>query len=740
MAKLKGILPRIAIVLFAAALAFYALCVTCMGRGNVEAARPDAAAEFLTNLTAPVGNGRISQAMSRLQAGDFTAAAAIFALVCFLGELCFQGRKRAALRRAMMKLVSPPVLAAAVVLWVIFRLNNTSLYAWSEYIGGNSGSPLIGTARTIRRDEFSAWTPMALSQEYTGWARKTSLIGNGTDVTWVSMGGLPAKDITLIFKPLYWGFLILGSDRGLSFLTVARLALLFAVSYRTALIYSGEKRGMSLAAAVILTFSPMIQWFFSQSIAEVLIFGQGMILAVYGLTRSGTPRAQTLYGLLLGWLTGCLILVGYPAWIIPMVYLVLLMSAYLFTRPSVEDRKGKTLRLLAGLVPSLILLGIVVYNSWDTLMAVRNSLYPGQRLITGGLSDAEVTGEVWNQGFRIDLASIFFPLDTANFRMSNEVDASPLLSFAPAGLLLSLEHQLRGRKADRLEAAVIAFMAFFWIFTFVRFPEWFCVGTLLSQCSRPYFPIAMCEVFLLVRARARGGVRDPKLAAAFTLGSTALNMAGIMYSGLLDLKPAHLAVLTVLYLFMYAMIYGNFRPGVVRLVPYFISCVVLMAGAFVNPIQSGLDMLDRYTLVRTLKEMDDSPGDLYALEASYPVSEVPLMAGKRCISTDQPYADLERWSAVDPDLKFRDAYNRLCHVVVSLAEEGETTDFQEGGNYLFATLTRKDLAALGVKYLVTPRSDLEDAVLVAYDEDDALFVWELEDNENHETKYAAALP
>ena len=47
---------------------------------------------------------------------------------------------------------------------------------------------------------------------------------------------------------------------------------------------------------------------------------------------------------------------------------------------------------------------------------------------------------------------------------------------------------------------------------------------------------------------------------------------------------------------------------------------------------------------------------------------------------------------------------------------------------------------LGVKYLVTPRSDLEDAVLVAYDEDDALFVWELEDKENHETEYAAALP
>ena len=385
--RIKNLMARAAILGFAAAIAFYSLYVSSMGRLLIPKESSGRVVGFLSRLAEALGRKGIVELLSRLRTYDILAAFLLFAAVCFGGELCFQGRRRADLRRRVLKLL-PFLLLAFSVLWIAFGLNNTSLFAWNQFIRGNNGYPLFGTARRIRADEFALWTPMALSQEALGWPAVNTLMGSGTDVTWVSMGGLPAWNAALVFKPQYLGFLLLGGERGLSFFCIFNLTVLFMVSWKTALLYTGNNRGMSIAAAVILTFSPMVQWFISQSISAVLIFGQGMILSLNRLLKSSGARQSFLWSLLTGWLLGCLILVGYPAWIIPAVYLVLASGIWLFSRPSVQKRGRKIMWLLLGLLPSLTVLGVVVFNSWDTLMAVSSSAYPGGRLITGGLADS----------------------------------------------------------------------------------------------------------------------------------------------------------------------------------------------------------------------------------------------------------------------------------------------------------------------------------------------------------------
>ena len=721
----KAVFARVAVFIFAATAAFFSLYVSSRGRLYVHMGEPDVLIRFLSGLASSVGRKGIADMLSRLRSGDVLVAVLFFMAICFAGEICFQGQKRTGLRRRAVKLITPALIIVAV-LWVVFRLNNTSLFAWNAVIRGNEGFPLFGSAREIRRDEFVLWTPMALSQEYIGWPATNTLIGNGTDVTWISMGGLPAWNTALIFKPLYWAFLILGADRGLSFLCVSRLVLLFAVSRKTALLYTGNNQGMSIAAAVILTLSPMIQWFISQSIAEVLIFGQGMILAMNGLLRSGETRFRAMYALLNAWLLGCLVLIGYPAWIIPAMYLIVAAGIYLFARAPAKNRKKSAKYLSIALIPSLVMLGVIVFNSWDTLQAVRSSVYPGNRLITGGLADETLTGGAWNPSFKVGMASIFFPLENMEFSVSNCCDASPFLGFAPAGLILSIEHQWREKRADLLSIVVMSVMAIFWLFTFIELPAWLCRITLLSQCSRPVFPIGICEVILLIRARARGGIRDPRLAIAAAMISVTVNIAGIIYFGVVQPGIVQLIILIALHLFIFFAIYLDFDSCGNRLVLFFICCVALLTGGFVNPVQQGTDMLNDFDLVNTLNQIENKPDDLYALEGGYPLSNAPLLAGKHCINTDQPYADLERWSAIDPEREYEDVYNRLCHVAVELAEPGEKTDFQVEDNYIFLRLTREDLSALGVNYLITARSSVEGASLIASAEKDKLYIWKLE--------------
>ena len=726
MTGIKRAGARIAILIFAAAIAFYSLYVSSMGRLFLDLGDPDRFVSFFAGLTSSLGRLGIADMLSRLRSGDLFFALLLFSGVCFLGEICFQGGNRAGLRRRIIK-GGIPFLLVVTVLWVVFRLNSTHLFAWNNDLAGNEGYPLFGAARLLRRDEYALWTPMALSQEAIGWPGISTLIGNGTDVTWVSMGGLPAWNAALIFKPLYWGFLLLGADRGLSFLCISRLVLLFIVSGKTALLYTGNNRAMSITAAVILTLSPMIQWFISQSIAEVLIFGQGMVLAMDYLLKSEQTRPRILYALLNAWLLGCLVMVGYPAWMIPAFYVVLAAGIFLFTRPSVTDRGKKVGCLLMGLIPALALLGVIVANSWDTLQAIRSSVYPGNRLITGGLSDSpEITGDVWNPAFRTDLASIFFPLNTIHFSYSNAVDASPFLGFAPAGLILSIEHQWREKKPDPFSIIVISLLAFFWLFTFIELPAWFCKITLLSQCSRPVFPIGLCEVILLIRSRARGGFRHSLPAVCAAVLSAAFNIACILYFRLVEPSMGQLLFLAMLYLFIFIMIYLDHRLSGTRLTAFFICCILVLAGGFVNPVQQGLDMLHDFDLVSTLDSIENEPEDLYAVEGSYPLTEVPLLAGKHCINTDQPYADFERWSAIDPNGKYAEVYNRLCHVVIELAEPGETTRFRAKWNCIYLRLTRDDLSALGVNYLITSRDSLDHASLISVSEKDHLYIWKLE--------------
>ncbi len=724
-ARGKCIFAHCAIFLFGAAAAWYDLFITSTGRVPALLGRPIGLVETISSLAVSLGRNGLGDMLSRLRSRDFVLAFLLFAAVCFFGELCFQGRKREAVRKQILRLL-PAILVLFALLWGSLRLNTTSLFAWGHYIRGNHGYPLLGSARITRRDEFAIWTPMALSQEALGWPGINPLIGSGTDVTWLSMGGLPAWNAAQIFKPLYWGFLLLGSEKGLSFLTVNRGILLFAVSYAAAMRYTHRNKSMSIAAGFLLTLAPMVQWFISQSIAEVLIFSQGMVLSVDALLKSSTTRGRILCGLLTGWLLGCFVMIGYPAWLIPAMYLVIGSWIYLFVQPAVQQKRQKLACLLAGLLPSLVMLGIIIYGSWDTLQAVRNSAYPGSRLITGGLKDSsQITGGLWNPAYKIGLASLFFPLENMDMNASNYVDASVFLTFAPAGFALSVYHQIREKKADILALIMTGILGLFWLFTFVSLPAWLCKITLLSQCSRPVFPIQLCELLLLIRSRAKGGIRNPRLAAGAILGSAALNLGCILYFGIPQLSAPRIILLAVLYLFLFSLIYTDVQGIGMRFLAFSLCCTVFLAGGFVNPIQQGLEMLDDFDLVSTLKSIPDEPDDLYAMEGGFPPSNVPLLAGKHCINTDQPYADLNRWDPIDPERIHSDVFNRLAHVAVTLAEPGEESEFREEGNYIILRLTRADLYALGVNYLISPREELENAVIVARSDADGLNIWKL---------------
>lgn len=580
------------------------------------------------------------------------------------------------------------LLAVFSAAWVLFSLNSSSIGIWQEILTGSVSVPVWGRARVIRGDEWAVWTPFLYAQAAENYPALNQAITAGSiDPTLIAIGGLPAWTPAAVFKPLYWGFLLLGTERGYSLLTLLRVVLLFAVSYLTALRYTGRSRAWSAAAAFLITLSPYVQWWFSQSIAEVLLFGQAMVLCWIRALEAEKERGRLGFSLLSAWCFGCFILVLYPAWLIPAGFLILAVILYQTVRS--KPRFPVLLRMLLPFLLAGGLLTFIAVNSWDTVLRVLHSVYPGQRVYTGGNRP-------------LNFFSGLYPLTFAVVSPPSGSDFSAFLSFAPAGLILAVQRFIRKKKADPFSVILLCFCAVFTLFAMVPFPAWLAKATLLYQCSRPVFIVSLCSLFLLIRTLSlRNKETDPAPAGRKKLTGlipALLCAAGINLLTYFMLHPPLYLILGLIP--VSAGIFWLLFSGAGRRFTALVLCLLaILSGAFVNPVQQGISEVENLPPVSLVRSLSPEADTVLAVEADWPVPNALLFSGARVLNSTQPYADPDRWAAVDPERQWLSVYNRFCHVSLRVAEQ--TSFRQLDQDHMRAELTLDNLKTLGAEWLVT---------------------------------------
>ncbi len=587
-----------------------------------------------------------------------------------------------------------------IAFWVFFGLNCNSLYHWTYFLDGpTDNAPLWGISRIIRSDEWATWSPFVFSQHYEGYPAINDLISGGNiNTSWISVGGIPAWSPVTLFKPLYWGFLLFGLETGFSFLSIARFLLLFWVSFEFALVYTKQNRILSLTAAIALTLSPYIQWWYSQSIAEVFTYAQGMLLCGYYYCKTGSPCRKVICSVLFGYLLGCYIMIAYPAWLISVFYPVLALGIYGLYR----NRKALVLRKdVFALLPALLALGLILYNvllTKDTLHAISNSVYPGSRLFTG----KTIT---WD--FSTGLFSLLFPLEYA-LPFNNECDSSNFLSFSPAGLIFAVCSMIKQKKADPVTLILMGLEAFLAVFMFLGFPAGLAKITLLSQCTRLQPDIAFIDMILLYRHLANGHVKF-SFAAVIPLTIFSAFLIWLPGAGLYTYSRAIKLGILLLGGLIFSLIFsrdpGN--PKTTRRMCYAVICCAVLAGGFVNPIQKGISCVTELPLIQELRNIQDDDDTLYLVEASYPRTNAPLLAGKRCFNSTTVYPNPNKWAVLDPEGIYRDVYNRFCHVNLTLCHD-DTSFELFAADQINLNLSFKDLRKLNIDYLITRKNYAEE--------------------------------
>lgn len=593
---------------------------------------------------------------------------------------------------------------------VICQISGSSISYWANIFNYQDNTGLLfGEARSIRSDEWLVFTPFSLSQSSTDYSGISDLIrAASTDVTMVY--AQPSWSIATFFRPFLWGYLFFGSSFGLSFFWCTRLLALFFSSFECARIYTNDNRILSLTVAILITFAPIIQWWFAvNGTAELFIFGQLLVICLWQCLRKGNH--SVVFAALIPWLSGCFLFIMYPAWQVPLFYVFAAMGIGLF----VQNKKANTLsqkkrlkhnnKALIGFFTSLVIviaaMALSISSSWETIQIVSNTAYPGERFETGG----GLATQLFNYG-----SSVYSAISSVGVE-PNVCEQAAFYSLAPLGIVLS--SLVLFKKRDPLLVALLLVQAFFLIYGLLGLPAILSKLTLLSNVPTYRLIMAIGFIDIVVLARALTLIKKTDLSKTVLISSVALSCCvGLVLCELapsIDLERTKGFLVVASFVFAFMAIYtflqnkkGNGYPLLA-----FSIAIVGISGFCVNPIQQGSSFLNEIPEIKQIQIINEQEQGIWVGDRSIE-GQACILAGAPSINSVNIYPNNELWQLIDPSGENKDIYNRYAHITIKLKDEGPAEFTLNHADAFTVTLTIADLKKLGVNYFFTAKdySDL----------------------------------
>lgn len=593
------------------------------------------------------------------------------------------------------------------VLCIIFEISGSSIGMWDAFLpkGNNSSfdGVLFGTSRIIRTDEWAVNTPMAFSQYYNDFSYFSDVVrGSSTDMFIVY--GQAVKDIGIIFRPFYIGYLFLNQARGLSFFWCGRIICLFMVTFEMGMLITNKNKKYSVVTAFLITFAPLVQWWFAvNGLIEMLIYSQLAVIMLYKYMNTKNYLKRTVYIFTIMLCAGGYILTFYPAWMVPLFYvLVSLIIWVLITNWrnfEFSPKKDLPIWTVAVILFGICMLHIFI-NSKETIETVLNTVYPGKRVGLGG------------GGFEFlwkGISNLFYVID-GNGVPYNLCEDSVFFDLFPLGLILALYVIFKQKKKDTLIICLLIVDLILTLYVVFSWPEMLAKITLLSYSTtiRANGILGLVNVLLLIRSLSikdkekQGGIKPLIISTILVIIVLAFNKYA-MKNYMNGTKMA-ISFLVLFILFNMILLYNKFKNELAIM----ICVLMLFMGCLVNPIRTGADVIYKNDLSKEIENVvEDNKDALWLVEdMGLPMINYPMMLGAHTINCTNVYPAMKRWKQFDADGENEKIYNRYAHIEIKITSEEETNfNLKYPDNYLI-NLNINDLKKLGVKYILST-NDLE---------------------------------
>lgn len=603
--------------------------------------------------------------------------------------------------------------AAIIILCTIFELSGSSIGIIYTYLGNEYTSTdvlleqgtLIGVPRAIRSDEWSLFTQFNLSQYYNDYNSVSDIIrGTDTDVT--TFYASPCFAVATLFRPFLWGYIALGGAKGLAFYWSARLVVLFLVSYEMGKLLTKNRKVLSAAYAVLITFSPTILWWFSTNgLVEMFIFGQLAVVLLYYLVHTDKMWVKVIICLGIIECAGGYLLAYYPAQQIPLAYVFGALALFII----IDNRKmfkGRDILLIvAAVIVFAGLAGLTVYNSLDTIEATMNTVYPGKRVNTGfGTSVVQLFSYI---------TFIFAPFDEANLILRDNVcEMSVFYSLFPVGIIGAVYSMIKRRKADFLYIILILIEVLFLIYCIFGLPVFASKITLLnySFCNRIMSIVGFIDIILLFRflsgkcADKTPNEKKPKiLKIVLYIAFIPIIVLVMVWLYTAGLRPSYIIWIMAGALIMW-LVYLILRNTAEHKERFAITiiCVMSLLGLCINPVQHGTKVIYENETVKeisSIREEDPEALWIFVSKDSH-VNNIPVAVGARTINSTNTYPTLERWHKIDKTGQYEDVYNRYAFIKTDITD-GDTKFTLNNPDDITVELNQNDLDTLGISYILS---------------------------------------
>lgn len=596
------------------------------------------------------------------------------------------------------------------VLCVGLKLNGSSIAMWSQYI--NTGEQVnnglvFGVPRAIRSDEWALYTPMALSQYYNlpkSFPYFSDIVrATSTDVFLVY--GQPVKDIAIIFRPFQIGYLFLDPGRGLSFFWYGRLIALFMVTFEFGMLITKSKKRLSFILAMLISMSPIIQWWFSiNGLVEMIIFGELALIMISKYIKECNYIKKAFYMFVLVVCAGGYILTFYPSWQIPLFYVFLSIFVWIIWEnyKKIKFSYKDFVIILCGIILLSISMMHVLIKSYDTINIIMNTAYPGNRFETGG-------GEI--KRFFNYAVNMFLPYKDSGLT-TNVCEMAVFMDFFPLGIILAVMVMFIEKNKDKLLIVLLSCDLLLTMWCIIPFPKALAKLTLLSnsQPGRAFVAVGFINLLVLVRAIAlKEKMLNKKIVAVITgmIAFIIVICAKLSYRDYFNKKMMLISFVLLFGTYIFFIAYESKK--IRSLGTILCICLICICGLTVNPIQKGVDVIYKSSLINSIKDINNDESGKWIVEGmNYPKINYPIMAGAATINSTNVYPDLERWRKFDLDGANDNIYNRYAHINIYLNNQNNTTFIEgEAPDTFSINLNVDDLKKLDVKYILT-QNNLED--------------------------------
>ena len=586
----------------------------------------------------------------------------------------------------------------------------------------DSVSTLLGLRpRSIRSDEWGVSSLWALSQ--FAHQPRFPVVNNNLGVGQIMLTGAytPILHVTALARPVTWGYLLLGEERGFAFAWWFPFFACFTTLYLLLDVLLGRGRDRVLSAFGALWFvgsAGVTGW--SGWPAYSVFFGSLICLCLYHLITTDQRRRACIATALLGLALPGLAMCAYPAWLVPLFWLFLLILAALLWRDrgprpdsaahfgdagdvgdpgdgkTLACRLAQTWRWRVGLLAlSLVLAGglLAAYLSaaGPALRALLGTVYPGSRFHAGG-------GYLFGwllRGFYNYGSSLLWP---GSFDNASEA-GSFFPFFPPLFVAWLLRKDLRSRFGS-VGAVLVALLLFLLVYMFVGLPPIVARITGMGRCHPPRADLVLGLASILLSCLALHHLsRAPGagLGRAWALGLS-LAFAALVRGNAEHVRHAvpHLptwslvAAVAFAGCLTYALLRGRrgiFMAGV--------ALALVPNSLLFNPLSVGTDFVHRIELVQTVRRLNQeslahaatpnvSPPPLWLCYGDLPLPSVCgsliTIAGARSLTGVYQSPQLPLWQTLDPLGAQKNAYNRYAHVDLRLPSEPDDIRFWGDGD------------------------------------------------------------